>query len=209
MWSSAVGTLGNGWCLKGKEFTYWDSFKIDNIQILTFLCKVVRFSCFIYLFSLSQQVSNGAECIMISKKFFLTHCSDALKRRLLVTVKLFLASNWEAQRSNRPMSSANSLLVWAFSFVQDNADFKFRHVWFPFFPRPYRSHHSLGDINKMADTCLCKFVTSLTFTNLSKNPGHVLSLVPPFTLWLCSHYRHHYGIMNFIYPRIYVVAHRG
>lgn len=30
-------------------------------------------------------VSNGAECIMISKKFFLTHCSDAMKRRLLVT----------------------------------------------------------------------------------------------------------------------------
>jgi len=30
-------------------------------------------------------VSNGAECIMISKKFFLTHCSDAIKRRLLVT----------------------------------------------------------------------------------------------------------------------------
>ena len=33
------------------------------------------------------QVSNGAECIMISKKFFLTHCSDAMKRRLLVTVR--------------------------------------------------------------------------------------------------------------------------
>ncbi|CAH3013636.1 unnamed protein product [Porites evermanni] len=30
-------------------------------------------------------VSNGAECIMISKKFFLSHCSDAIKRRLLVT----------------------------------------------------------------------------------------------------------------------------
>ncbi|XP_068761592.1 uncharacterized protein [Montipora capricornis] len=30
-------------------------------------------------------VSNGAECIMISKKFFLAHCSDEIKRRLLIT----------------------------------------------------------------------------------------------------------------------------
>ncbi|KAJ7340503.1 hypothetical protein OS493_003255 [Desmophyllum pertusum] len=30
-------------------------------------------------------VSNGAECIMISKKFYLAHCSDEMKRRLLVT----------------------------------------------------------------------------------------------------------------------------
>jgi len=30
-------------------------------------------------------VSNGAECIMISKKFFMNHCSDENKRRLFVT----------------------------------------------------------------------------------------------------------------------------
>lgn len=30
-------------------------------------------------------VSNGAECIMISKKFFMNHCSDEIKRRLFVT----------------------------------------------------------------------------------------------------------------------------
>ncbi|XP_031549510.1 uncharacterized protein LOC116287037 [Actinia tenebrosa] len=30
-------------------------------------------------------VSNGAECIMISKKFYLSHCTDSMKRRLLTT----------------------------------------------------------------------------------------------------------------------------
>ena len=33
------------------------------------------------------QVSNGAECIVISKKFFLSHCTEAMKRRLLLEVK--------------------------------------------------------------------------------------------------------------------------
>ncbi|XP_013391621.1 cyclic nucleotide-binding domain-containing protein 2-like [Lingula anatina] len=57
-------------------------------------------------------VSNGAECIMINKKFYLEHCPDALMRRLRTTVSPFPSDdemqknlkervNWDVYRQAR------------------------------------------------------------------------------------------------------------
>ncbi|EDO48125.1 predicted protein [Nematostella vectensis] len=65
-------------------------------------------------------VSNGAECIMISKKFYLSHCTDAMRRRLLTTETPYPNDdalqrslqdkvNWDAYKKKTMKSVVNSM----------------------------------------------------------------------------------------------------
>ena len=45
---------------------------------------------------------------MISKKFFLTHCSDAMKRRLLVTVRISQRDTYIPLRHDEALLERNN-----------------------------------------------------------------------------------------------------